>query len=176
LQRHLQNRKLKNGYDRTLGIDNVNYGDNNYGMICETIFTLAENFPNQYRSGDIDTRTQAAVRQYIDKIYDSNWKKQMDEWIITEGIMRLHLSGIPFLLVPCLLWPWDPDNATLWRHCVPDLVPDRSVMHDDTQSPLAIAGANHWTGSDPGYHTNARGQEIMAQNWLDRMRKDFQIT
>jgi hypothetical protein len=88
LQQHLQNREIKNGYDRKDGIDNVNYGNNNYNMICETIFTLAENFSHPYRSGRIDVQTQKAVRHYIDAIYDNRWKKQMDECVF-------HLALLP---------------------------------------------------------------------------------
>lgn len=176
LQRHLQNRTLKNGYDREDGIDNVNYGHNNYNMICETIFTLAENFPNRYRHGDIDKNTQKAVKHYIDQIYDSNWKKQQDEWIIREGIMQLYLDGIPFIVVPILLWPFDPNNRTQWRDAFPkNLIPDHYVMLDEKQSPLAIAGAYQFDGEDPGYHTSPHGQEVMAENWYQRIKQDFGI-
>jgi hypothetical protein len=51
LERHLQNRTLGNGYRREDGIRNVNYGTEPSNMICETIFTLAENFDHPYRHG-----------------------------------------------------------------------------------------------------------------------------
>ena len=175
LQRHLQNRTLKNGYDRTHGIDNVNYGHNNYNMICETIFTLAENFPNRHRHGDINRETQQAVKYYIDQLYDSNWKKQQDEWIITEGILQTFFDGINLLLVPVLLWPWDPANVNLWREAMPRLLPDRSIMLDSAQSPLSIAGHHEHRGDDPGYHTSPEGQEIIADNWYKRITQDFGI-
>ena len=44
LERHLQNRNLGIGYNRKDGIRNVNYGQEPSNMICETIFTLAENY------------------------------------------------------------------------------------------------------------------------------------
>ena len=47
LERHLQNRNLGIGYNREDGIRNVNYGKEPSNMICETIFTLAENFDHQ---------------------------------------------------------------------------------------------------------------------------------
>ena len=169
LQRHLQDRKIKNGYYRTDGINNVNYGNNNYNMICETIFTLAENFPNQYRSGDINRATQTAIKHYIDQLYDSNWKKQQDEWIITEGIMQMYMDGLQFLIVPVLLWPWEPDTPELWRDAIPAMIPDEFVMFNEKESFLGIAGSNGWQGQDPGYHTNPRGQEIIAENWYQRM-------
>ena len=62
LQRHLQKRDNQHGYSRAAGIDNVNYGNNDYHMICETIFSLAENYPHPYRSRQIDKTTQTAIR------------------------------------------------------------------------------------------------------------------
>lgn len=177
LQQHLQNRELKNGYCREDGINNVNYGDNNYNMICETIFSLAENFPNQHRSGDINKAAQTAIKHYIDQIYDSNWKKQQDEWIIREGVMQMFLDGIAFLIVPVLLWPFDPGDTNQWRDAFPrNLIPDHYVMSDEKQSPLSIAGFNGFQGEDPGYHTSPHGQTIIANNWYQRITEDFGIT
>lgn len=176
VQKHLWNRSLMNGYDRSAGIDNVNYGHNDYRMICETIYTLAENFEHPYRSGHIDLNTQTAIRYYIDSIYDSNWKKQQDEWIIREGIFELHHSGINFLFVPALLWPFDPAaGRRQWRNIMPITIPDRCVMWDESQSPLPICGNNPFRGEDPGYHSGPQGQEIIAENWFQRIRTDFNL-
>ena len=175
LQRHLQNRDLGNGYDRTAGMLNVNYGDRPSRMISETIFSLAENFPHPYRSGAITKTAQTAIRHWIDGIYDSNWKKQQDEWIIREGVFQMLHAGIKFLLVPCLLWPWDPGNTGLWRDSFPCAIPDRFLMLDESQSPLGIAGQFPFSGEDPGYHMSADGQRRIADNYLQRMHRDHGI-
>ena len=173
IQRHLQDRTLKNGYCREDGIDNVNYGNNNYNMICETIYTLAENYSHPYRSGAINKTAQTAVRHYIDAIYDSNWKKQQDEWIIKEGIYELFHSGIDFLFVPVLLWPFDPAlGQNQWRNTI-TAIPDRNVMFNEPESMLPICGNNTFEGEDPGYHSGAQGQEIIANNWYRRITQDF---
>lgn len=175
LQRHLQNRELGNGYDADAGMLNVNYGDRPSRMISETIFSLAENFPHPYRSGSITKTAQTAIRHWIDGIYDSNWKKQQDEWIIREGVFQMLHAGIRFLLVPCLLWPWDPSNTTLWRNSFPGVIEDRYLMLDDSQSPLSIGGAHPFAGEDPGYHMSAAGQQQIARNYLERMHRDHGI-
>jgi len=172
LQLHLQNRKLNNGYDRSVGIDNVNYRNNNYRMICETIFSLAQNQFHTYRPTKIDKNVQEAVKSYINFIYDSNWKKQMDEWIIVEGILRLYLEDIKFIVFPGLLWPFDPDNQSLWRDCIPSIVPDKYVVTNEPESVLPISGRNPFEGEDPGYHMSPQGQEIIAENWYRRMIND----
>jgi hypothetical protein len=175
LERHLQDRERKNGYDRTDGIDNVNYGNNNYNMICETIFSLAENYPHPYRSGTIDKATQQAVRHWIDCIYDNHWKKQQDEWIMVEGILQMYLDGIKFFVQPALLWPFDPNNQTQWRKAFPTIIPDQFIMSDPVESVLAVCGNNLFKGEDPGYHSNARGQELIAENWHRRITQDHNV-
>jgi hypothetical protein len=175
LQQHLQDRTIKNGYNRNDGIDNVNYGNNNYNMICETIFTLAENHEHPYRSGRIDKNTQTAIRHYIDCVYDSAWKKQQDEWIITEGILQLFLDQIPFIVSPVLLWPFDVANIDQWSNIFPKIIPSHYVMQDSQESVLAVSGSYPFKGEDPGYHMSAQGQEVVANNWYQRITQDHGI-
>lgn len=171
LQLHLQ-KNHGNGYDRTAGLDNINYGTNPYRMICETIFSLAENYDHQYRSQRLNARTQNAMKQYVDCLYDSEWKRQQDEWIIREGILQLWLDGIDFIVVPILLWPFDPNNQTLWRDSMPAIIPDRSVMTNELESYLPIS-SQHPIDNDPGYHMAPSGQTEIAKNFYRRIRDDF---
>ncbi len=172
LERHLQDRERKNGYRREDGINNVNYGNNNYNMICETIFTLAENYPHPYRSGLISKEAQTAVRHYIDAIYDNHWKKQQDEWIITEGVLQMYHDGIAFLLQPVLLWPFDVNNTDQWKKIMPSVIPAHYVMSDSMESVLSVCGNNPFTGEDPGYHSSPAGQQVIADNWYRRITQD----
>ena len=175
IQRHLQDRTLKNGYAREDGINNVNYGNNNYNMICETIYTLAENFNHPYRSGLISKTAQTAVRHYIDGIYDSNWKKQQDEWIMVEGVLQMYFNGLAFLVQPSLLWPWNPDNTMLWRQAFPAVLPDKFIMLNEPESVLPLTGNNSFEGEDPGYHGSPYSQELIAENWYRRITQDHGI-
>lgn len=174
LQQHLQDRSHKNGYNRDDGIDNVNYGNNNYNMICETIFSLAENYFHPYRSGKIDKITQQAVRGWIDAMYDSNWKKQQDEWIIREGVLQLYLDGINFLFLPNLLWPFDPANATQWRDAFPKIIPDHYLQLDPLKTPQVATGIHPCDPkNDPGYHGDNQSQELIASWHLEYMKNGF---
>ena len=157
LQQHLQDQSLLNGYDVSAGIDNVNYGNNPYRMICETIFSLAENYDHPYRSGKIDKNTQAAVKQYVNFLYDSNWKRQQDEWIIRDGIMQLYYSGIPFLLVANNLWTSDTVRAV-----IPKAVGDGYLTLDYAQTPAYATNEYPFVDKDPGYHGDPKSQEYLA--------------
>lgn len=176
LEKHLQDRTRGNGYRREDGIKNVNYGTAPSNMICETIFTLAENFPHPYRTSKLNKDAQRGVRAWIDTIYDNAWKKQCDEWIMREAVMSMYLDGIKFLIIPVLLWPFDPNDQAQWRDAFPkNLIPDEYIMLDEKESPLSVCGFNGWVGEDPGYHSNPHGQQIIANNWLVRMRRDFNL-
>jgi hypothetical protein len=158
LQKHLQHSHL-NGYDKAAGINNVNYGNNPYRMICETIFSLAENYDHPYRSSRIDKDTQNAVKQYINHMYDSNWKRQQDEWIIRDGIMQLFYSGIPFLVIANNLW----DTGTV-RTAIPSVVNDKYLTLDYKETPAYATNQWPFEGKDdPGYHGSPQSQEYLAE-------------
>jgi hypothetical protein len=176
LERHLQNRNLGNGYNRADGIRNVNYGQEPSNMICETIFTLAENFKHPYRMAKITKQAQTGIRHWIDSIYDNAWKKQCDEWIIREGTIMMYLDGIKFLVLPNLLWPHDPDNFDQWRQAFPELIPDHYINLEWSESPQTICGNNPFSGEDPGYHGNAHSQVLIADNFYRRITQDYDIS
>jgi len=153
------------GYDKTAGIDNVNYGTNSYRMICENITTLVGNYNNPYRVGEIDKNTQEAIRQYINYMYDVNWKRQQDEWIIRDGIMQLFYAGIPFLLVAGPLW-----NTGNIRQAMPKVIEDQYLtMNYRETTDYAIT---NWPfeGIDPGYHGSPIGQEYLAEIYANKIR------
>ena len=157
LQRHLQNTELKNGYDPKDGIRNVNYNNQPYNMICETIFSLAENYPHPYRSRRIDPDTQNAVKQYVNHIYDSNWKLQMDTWIMRDGIVQAYLAGVKFIVLPDNLW-----NAATVRDIIPAIVPDRYLITDQELLPQHATWLYPFAGTDPGYHGAPESQAYLA--------------
>jgi len=170
LQQHLQ-KNHNNGYDPAAGIDNVNYGNNPYRMICETIFSLAENYDHPYRSGRIDRNTQAAVKQYINHMYDSEWKRQQDEWIIRDGIMQMFYSGIPFLLVANNLW----DSGTV-RAAIPAVVDDKYLTLDYAETPAYATNRWPFEGKkDPGYHGSPASQEYLAEVYYKKICEQLHL-
>jgi len=170
LQQHLQNTDILNGYDPSAGINNVNYGNNPYRMICETIFSLCENYQHPYRSGKLDKDTQTAMRAYVNYLYDSNWKLQQDRWIIRDGIMQLYYSGIPFLLVANNLW-----TAETIRAEIPQVVADKYLTLDYTQTPAYATNLYPFEGEDPGYHGNEQSQQYLAEQYCKIIQEQWQL-
>ena len=175
LERHLQNRALGNGYRREDGIRNVNYGTEPSNMICETIFTLAENFDHPYRQGRITKQAQTGVRHWIDSIYDNAWKKQCDEWIIREGVIMMYLDDIKFIVFPNLLWPFESRSQNLWREAFPALIPDHYINLDPATTQLSMYGNFPYEGEDPGYHSSPEGQEFFANILYNRIIHQIEI-
>jgi hypothetical protein len=173
LERHLQDQDRGNGYRREDGIRNVNYGREPSNMICETIFTLAENYDHPYRMGHITKQAQTGVRHWIDSIYDNAWKKQQDEWIIREGLLMMLLDGIKFIVLPNLLWPFDQANQSQWRDAFPAIIPDHYIMLDPQKSPQAVCGVCPSYNEDPGYHSSPEGQQIIADNFYQHWITQF---
>jgi hypothetical protein len=169
LQKHLQ-KNHDIGYDRAAGIDNVNYGNNPYRMICETIFSLAENYDHPYRSSKINKDTQAAVKQYINFMYDSEWKRQQDQWIIRDGIMQLFYAEIPFLLVACNIWTSDTV-----RDQFPSVIDDRYFTLQYEATPAYSTNAWPFAGKDPGYHGSPKSQEYLADVYYRLITENWKI-
>jgi hypothetical protein len=172
VQDHLRNTEIGNGYDAAAGLDNINYGNNASRMISETIYTLAANVSNQYRPNALPGSTQTAVKHYINCLYDSNWKKQQDQWIIKEGVFELFHAGINFLFVPVLLWPFDARTGEQqWREILPQAIPGRFTMSLEPNSILPITGNNPAVGSDPGYHSAPSAQKIIANKFKQTLKE-----
>lgn len=172
LQTHLLNTEIMNGYDPSAGIDNINYGNNNYRMICETIFSLAENLPHPYRSSKIDKETQTAVKYYLNNMYDSNWKKQMDEWILVQGFYELIQNHIPFFVDPNILW-----NTGNIRERVSMGIPDKHLRMNKSET---ISGGidlfplkNY--NDDPGYHGELESQEYISNVFFNIIKNEWGV-
>ncbi len=163
LQDHLLNAEQYQGYDPKIGIKNINYSITEPStMIFETIFTLAENHDHEYRAGLLSRDTTRAVKDYINHIYDSNWKRQCDIWIMVSGVAALHDSKIPFSIEPGMLWDHYPPDHFLSD--IPKFVDPRYVRSDNTKH----VGHGVWlhplvdVEKDPGYHGALESQQYIA--------------
>ena len=121
--------------------------------------SLVENYDHPYRSQRISKDAQAAVKQYVNHLYDSQWKLQQDRWIIRDGIMQLFYADIPFLLVANTIW-----NSNTVRAAFPAVVPDRyfTLAFEETPAYASTAYELRNTNDDPGYHTEPAGQQYLA--------------
>lgn len=175
LQDHLLNVDIKNGYNPAYGISNINYSKEHPStMIFETIFSLAENQGHEYRN-DLDKYTHQAIQGYVNFIYDSNWKRQCDQWIMISGITALHDAGIPFSVEPGMLWDKWPRDA--FDASMPKFLDPRSVRRENEET---ISYATNLyplkdTNNDPGYHGEPESQQHIANFYSDLIIKVWEI-
>ena len=155
-------------YSKHHGLDNINYGNNPYRMICEPIGTLIENTDHPTRYNKLDDYTESALQQYINHIYDHKWKQQQDEWIIRDGIMQLFYFKIPFLVIAGPLW-----HVGNIRNRIPKVVNNNSLTLDYKETPTYAIHEWPFEGVDPGYHGSPAGQEYLAEIYYKKILKQL---
>jgi len=153
-------------YSKHHGLNNINYGNNPYRMICEPIVTLIENTDHPTRYNKLDDYTESALQQYINHIYDHKWKQQQDEWIIRDGIMQLFYFKIPFLVIAGPLW-----HVGNIRNKIPKVVNNNSLTLDYKETPTYAIHEWPFEGVDPGYHGSPASQEYLAEIYAKKIRK-----
>ena len=165
--------KSKSTYDSNLGIKNINYDpDKTDHMIFETIFSLAENYSHEYRREKLSMDKVTAIKHFINHLYDSNWKQQMDKWIITEGLCQLHDKSIPFSIERGMLWQ-DRDDV---KKTIPSYINDHYIRQDVE---LIGTGCNFYplknNDYDPGYHSEPEGQIWIAELYEKLLKNVYKL-
>jgi len=156
------------GYSKHHGLNNINYGNNPYRMICEPIGTLIDNVDHPSRYNKLDNYTESALQQYINHIYDHKWKQQQDEWIIRDGIMQLFYSKIPFLVIAGPLWP-----VRNIRNRMPRVINNDSLTLVYEETPTYAIHEWPFDGLDPGYHGSPASQEYLAEIYYKKILKQL---
>lgn len=170
----------KKSYYKDIGLDNINYGNNHSRMIVETIHSLAGDWIHTYRPGQhVPAEVQNALQMYVNHLYDARWKKQMDQWIIRDGLVQLQSNGIQFLINPGhSMWnTMDEMNSSLYN-----VIDKKYILDDETKNPYyafikyppeGVSPDNPYGKHDPGYHTSFEGQHYIANNFYNIIKDKF---
>lgn len=173
----LENLVLKKpikGYDRNLGVDNLNYGHNDYRLISETMFSLTSPWQHTYRKELLKPEIHEAVRQYIMYLYDSEWKMQQDEWILRDGLNQLHQAKIPFLVFTSFTFLQTAEKLKLLMN---NSEYEKYLIDDERKSPIEVCNSHPYDKQigDPGYHTSPEGQLVVAENCYDIIKNRWNL-
>ena len=163
LQNHLLDTTQYKGYNQELGIGNINYSKEPTPMIFETIFSLAGNYTHEYRTGKLDGGTVNALMHYVNFLYDSNWKQQQDQWIIVDGLVKLHDANIPFAIDKGMLW----SEWHLFKDSLPSFILPY-IVHEDVGVLSTCAKYSCKPNDDPGYHSDPKAQQVLAEMFYDK--------
>jgi hypothetical protein len=152
----------RTGYVKALGLKNFNYGDkHSYTMVSETMFSIIDRLPHNYRVSKVSDDVQMAVAQYAAFLYDAHWKKQCDRWIINSGLWKLHDSGIKFLFNPWI-------NAGYADFDMPQWFMNKYFV--DRRMGFGRVSAEYPHTPDLGYHTSPEGQIYLADRYYQTMQ------
>lgn len=151
-----------NKFNSAVGLKNINYTNVDYNLLSESLSSLSANKLNPDRCQSVSSAKTTALKYYIDQLYDSNWKQQLDTWIIRDGITALYLAGINFIVLPDNLWTVDSV-----RQIVPKIVPDKFLITDSEMTPSHARFLYPVIGQDPGYHSDPAGQQYLADIYYD---------
>ena len=169
-----EERDDKKSYYQPAGLDNINYGDNHSRMIIETMHSLAGNWAHPYRRNQpVPEDVQKALQMYINHLYEARWKRQLDEWIIRDGLVQLQAHKIPFLVNPGFsMWGTIEDIRTVLNNVIDEkhLLDDISINPFQvfiSHPPEGATASDPYGPNDPGYHTSYQGQEMMANGFYD---------
>ena len=168
----------KKSYFKEAGLENINYGDNHSRLVIETIHSLAGNWDHPYRPNqNVPEDVQKAIQMYVNCLYDARWKRQLDEWIIRDGLVQLKLNNIPFLINPGLsLW----GKIEGMKIALSNVIEEKYMLDSDEKNTFEIytkyppsgrTPENSYGIEDPGYHTSYEGQQILASNFYDIIKE-----
>lgn len=149
-------------FESTLGLSNINYANNDYNLLSESFSSLLENKLNPARCRPLTTLQFTAFKYFLDQLYDSNWKQQLDTWIIKDGIVELYLAGINFIVLPDNLW-----TVESVRNIIPNIIPDKFLITDSNLTPSHARFLYPIIDQDPGYHSAPAGQQYLADIYYD---------
>ena len=169
-------------YDKNAGLDNINYGKNHSRMIVETMHSLSADWQHPYRPNQrVPEEIKKALEMYINYLYDGMWKRQMDEWVIRDGLNQLQAHNIPFLINPGFsMW----DTISEMKASLQNTILDKYMLDNEDLNPFKVfcdyppEGAskeNPYGTNDPGYHTSQYGQQFIADGFYDIIKDRWEL-
>ncbi len=140
-------------FHRSLGIQNISYErypnqskkniTKKPTTISENLLTIERNFVNNLNEFQVES-----VKHYIKDIFDFEYKRHQDTWILASGVQALKDAKIPYLFLPG--WEWikrdryfeKPDvRISLDRELHPqsyDRQPNNRLWHTSDESQVVL--------------------------------------
>lgn len=162
-------------YDINLGVYNLDYQTKHYpdrstlnphfahNVVTETLtnifYTEASSLQrllNKYTENhraNLSEKQIIALEFYLDYLYNSEYKKQLDSWVMHSGIKLLQDENINFVVIQNGLWTY-PEYK--------NFVGNRFVTAHSNLNPQGypVGGTRRW-------HNTDETQEILANLWYD---------
>lgn len=157
---------LERGYNSDNGFANIDRYGTSRTMISRPIRNMVE-------STDLNDAAKNALKYYVTYLYDPDWKKQLDEWVITEGALALYLANIPFSIDPLVFW-----NGDEMREKIPALIDDKFLRTKEEETILyatTVLTALSNVSDDPGYHGTLESQIYIADMYYKLIKETWKL-
>jgi hypothetical protein len=136
-------------------LQHFNYKENvNSHLISNHFNTFLRNASPRIKA--LNMKTKAAILGYIECLHDLNWKKQLDNYIIRDGLWTLHDLGINFYYNPYYEISEELD--------MPQWFKERYFLPEHLRFSKLCNFFKLKEENDPGYHISYKGQLFFAKN------------
>jgi hypothetical protein len=136
-------------------LENFNYVENsNSHLVSEHFNSILKNNKPEIRN--LNTKTKKAILSYIECLHDLNWKKQLDKYIIQEGLWKLHDLGVNFY--------YNSYYDIPEKFSMPQWFVERYFLPKTIRFQNVCRLYNLEEKDDPGYHISYKGQQFIANN------------
>lgn len=157
-------------YDKRKGLKNFNYNKDDYKMISETLFSIIDDHPHDYRREKVSKPIREAVAVYAALLFDIHWQEQKDNWLLNSGLWKLHDLGIKFLYNPWII----NTNRFVPFHDLPEWFTEKYFLPIEFdllklfhKFQKELLKCEPW---DVGYHTPVEEQKNIADQYLKLMK------
>ena len=132
-------------------------------MYSQTLSAILDIFEEQIWVSSkhrLSKETSDAVRLYFQNLYDMEWKRQQDTWIISEGLYKLKSLGFDFNVITQQL------NCDYFNHCKDNVI----CIHDKL---------NPWTYYEKDsicnnpFHISDDASIKLAELWFEKLKDKF---
>jgi len=159
-----------NRYNKKLGLKNFNYfKDDNVKLISETMFSVIDNHPHEYRRDKVSKPIRDAVSLHAALIYEIHWQQQKDNWLLNSGLWKLHDLNIKFLYNP-----WVINHKNMPFHDLPIWFTEKYFLpFEFNLLDLFNKFVDELVKKEPfdvGYHTPVDEQKNIAEQYLNLMK------
>jgi hypothetical protein len=132
-------------------------------MYSQTLSTLMNVYEEQIwvsSKHHLTKETSDAVRGYFHYLYDMEWKKQQDTWIISEGLYKLMSLGIDFNVITPQI------DGEYFTYCKDKVIDYKHEL-------------NPWVYYEPNvpchnaFHISDESSVILAKLWYEKLKEKF---
>ena len=159
--------KWKNHYFKSNnGLSNISYKNSLEESGKNIIFNnstptmLSNSINNILYENIVNEEMKKIVNNYFQFLYDMEWKKQQDTWIISEGAYKLLSNNIDFHLITPIL------DDKYFYFCK-----DNVIKNLDELNPWTYYSVNKETKNP--FHISNEDSEILAIKWFNLLKDKF---